>query len=163
MWGRIKRACTILSGKPVYFNSAIIRGDGKFEELVKGMRELLESDVEQPSERTMIENSGITVFCDNSTQKVRRGFTFPCELERRCMFVFEKEREKYGETEYMEYLISVQDYKTIKTSYPLWDKAKRACCTFFGKPISFNNSYIEEISRFKELVEAMQGLLESAV
>ena len=45
VWGRIKRACKALFGKPVYFSDVHIEDEGKFRSLVNEMSELLESDI----------------------------------------------------------------------------------------------------------------------
>ena len=42
--GRIKRACKVLFGKPVYFNDVHIESEEMFKNLVKDMESLLESD-----------------------------------------------------------------------------------------------------------------------
>ena len=44
-WGRIKRACRALFGKPVCFNDVHIEDEEKFRALIKDMTDLLDNDV----------------------------------------------------------------------------------------------------------------------
>ena len=46
LWGRIKRACKSLFGKPVYFSDVHMENEDTFRKLVKDMEDLLESDCE---------------------------------------------------------------------------------------------------------------------
>ena len=41
IWGRVKRACRALFGKPVYFNDVHLEGEETFQKLVKDMEALL--------------------------------------------------------------------------------------------------------------------------
>ena len=44
LWGRIKRACRALFGKPVYYNDVHIENADTFKRLVDDMKNLMESD-----------------------------------------------------------------------------------------------------------------------
>jgi len=44
LWGRVKRACKVLFGKPVYFNDVHMEGEETFKKLVNDMESLIESD-----------------------------------------------------------------------------------------------------------------------
>lgn len=44
LFGRIKRACRALFGKPVYYNDVHIESEDTFKRLVDDMKNLMESD-----------------------------------------------------------------------------------------------------------------------
>ena len=46
LWGRIKRACKVLFGKPIYYNDIHMENEDIFKKLVEDMKRLLESDCE---------------------------------------------------------------------------------------------------------------------
>jgi len=41
IWGRLKRACKALFGKPVYFNDVHMEGEERYKNLVSDMTELI--------------------------------------------------------------------------------------------------------------------------
>lgn len=45
LWGRIKRACRILFGKPMYYNDVHIESEDKFKKLIDDMKNLCDSIV----------------------------------------------------------------------------------------------------------------------
>jgi hypothetical protein len=157
IWGRIRRACTVLMGKPVYFNSLIIHGDATFGELLNKMQNLLDDYVEPLGENNLV--------TDENMGKRRKFFTFPCDLERCCLFVFEKEREANTLTSetWMEYLISVQDFRDVSSNNSAWKRVKGALRAVFGRPVGFNNSFIDTEAKYKELVDSMMGLFRSDI
>ena len=46
LWGRLKRACKALFGKPVYFSDVHMESEDTFKKLIKDMENLLESNCE---------------------------------------------------------------------------------------------------------------------
>lgn len=45
VWGRIKRACKVLFGKPIYYNDVHIEDADIFKKLVKDMEDLVQRDI----------------------------------------------------------------------------------------------------------------------
>ena len=53
VWGRIKRAASVLLGKPVYFNNVHLEGDKQYAKLVHDMTDLFKSNLIKYSERAI--------------------------------------------------------------------------------------------------------------
>ena len=76
---------------------------------------------------------------------------------RCCMFVIEKTNWQDGD---INYNISIQDSRYDHNYNTLWGRIKRAGSALFGKPIYFNDMYIENEEKYKQLLIEMQNLLE---
>ena len=47
LWGRIKRATSILFGKPIYYSDVNLEGEERFRKLVKDMDDLAKSNLNE--------------------------------------------------------------------------------------------------------------------
>lgn len=81
----------------------------------------------------------------------------PCDCKC-CMFVVEKTQYEDGGANYN---IAIQDSRYDHNYNTLWGRIKRACCVLFGKPIYYNDVYIEDEDVFRNLVSDMEDLLKS--
>lgn len=45
IWGRVKHACRIFLGKPVYYNDVHIENQDAFQSLIEEMKSLFDSDI----------------------------------------------------------------------------------------------------------------------
>jgi len=89
-------------------------------------------------------------------EKERNMVIRACDC-RCCMFVVEKTIWENGD---IDYNISIQDSRYDHNYNTLWGRIKRASSALFGKPIYFNDMYIENEEKYKQLIIEMQNLLE---
>jgi len=47
LWGRVKRAASILFGKPIYYSDVHLEGEEGFKKLIKDMDELAKSNLDE--------------------------------------------------------------------------------------------------------------------
>ena len=78
----------------------------------------------------------------------------PCDC-RCCMLVIEKTVWEDGDVSYN---ISVQDSRYDHNYNTVWGRIKRAVKVLFGKPVSYNDLYLEGKERFHKLIEDMERL-----
>ena len=78
----------------------------------------------------------------------------PCDCKC-CMFVIEKTAWEDGE---INYNISIQDSSYDHNYNTLWGRIKRAIKALSGKPIYFNDLFIEGEETFHKLVLDMEEL-----
>ena len=78
----------------------------------------------------------------------------PCDCKC-CMLVIEKSQWEDGDVCYN---ISVQDSRYDHNCNTPWGRLKRAAAILFGKPIYYNDLYLDGEDTFKKLVEDMQQL-----
>ena len=78
----------------------------------------------------------------------------PCDC-RCCMLVIEKTVWEDGDVSYN---ISVQDSRYDHNYNTVWGRIKRAAKVLFGKPVSYNDLYLEGKERFHKLIEDMERL-----
>lgn len=90
------------------------------------------------------------------TQKSRR-ITLPCDCKC-CMLVIEKTIWEGGD---INYNISIQDSRYDHNYNTLWGRIKRAAKTLFGKPIYYNDVYLEGEETFQQLAEDINDLAKS--
>ena len=45
LWGRLKRAASVLLGKPIYYNDVHLEGTERFEQFVQEMQDLAKTDL----------------------------------------------------------------------------------------------------------------------
>lgn len=91
--------------------------------------------------------------------KASKFIILPCDCKC-CMFVVEKTKWEDGTVEYN---INVQDSRYDSNYNTLWGRIKRACSILFGKPIYYNDVFMEGENKFRTLVNDMQSLLDSEV
>ena len=72
-----------------------------------------------------------------------------------CMFVVEKSEWDDGEVNYN---ISIQDSRYDHNYNTLWGRIKRAFMILFGKPIYYNDVYINDPEKYREFVGQMNTL-----
>ena len=92
----------------------------------------------------------------NKITKQHKVITLSCDCKC-CMFVIEKTNWEGNDVSYS---ISVQDSHYNHNYNTVWGRIKRACKILFGKPVYFNDVYIEDEEKFRELVKDMTELLE---
>lgn len=80
--------------------------------------------------------------------------TLPCDC-RCCMLVIEKSIYENGERAYS---ISIQDSRYDHDFNTLWGRIKRAASALFGKPIYYNDLYLDGEETFHQLVKDMEAL-----
>ena len=90
------------------------------------------------------------------THKSRR-ITLPCDCKC-CMFVIEKTVWEDGD---INYNITIQDSRYDHNYNTLWGRIKRAAKTLFGKPIYYNDVYLEGEETFQQLAEDINDLAKS--
>ncbi|NLX01120.1 MAG: phosphoenolpyruvate carboxylase [Syntrophomonadaceae bacterium] len=78
----------------------------------------------------------------------------PCDCKC-CMFVVEKTKWEDGD---ISYNITVQDSRYDHNYNTVWGRIKRATKILFGKPVYYNDVYIEGEERFKKLVDDLKAL-----
>jgi len=71
------------------------------------------------------------------------------------MFVVEKTKWEDGD---ISYNITVQDSRYDHNYNTVWGRIKRATKILFGKPVYYNDVYIEGEERFKKLVDDLKAL-----
>jgi len=71
------------------------------------------------------------------------------------MFVAEKTKWEDGD---ISYNITVQDSRYDHNYNTVWGRIKRATKILFGKPVYYNDVYIEGEERFKKLVDDLKAL-----
>ena len=71
------------------------------------------------------------------------------------MFVIEKSIYENGERAYS---ISIQDSRYDHDFNTLWGRIKRAASVLFGKPIYYNDLYLDGEETFHQLVKDMEAL-----
>jgi hypothetical protein len=74
------------------------------------------------------------------------------------MFVVEKTKWADGD---INYNISIQDSRYGHNYNTVWGRLKRASKALFGKPVYFNDVYLDGEERYKKLVADMTELLDS--
>lgn len=90
-------------------------------------------------------------------EKKTARIMLPCDCGC-CMFVIEKTVWEDGD---MNYNISVQDSSYGHSYNTLWGRLQRAVKALFGKPIYFNDVYLEGEDTFQQLVRDMNALAAS--
>lgn len=90
------------------------------------------------------------------TQKSRR-ITLPCDCKC-CMLVIEKTIWEDGD---INYNITIQDSRYDHNYNTLWGRMKRAAKTLFGKPIYYNDVYLDGEETFQQLAEDINNLAKS--
>ena len=85
-----------------------------------------------------------------------KQIVLPCTC-RCCMFVVEKTAWEDGS---IVYNISVQDSRYDHGYNTMWGRLKRAAKILFGKPIYYNDVYLEGEETFDQLVHDMNQLRE---
>ena len=90
------------------------------------------------------------------TQKSRR-ITLPCDCKC-CMLVIEKTIWEDGD---INYNITIQDSRYDHNYNTLWGRMKRAAKTLFGKPIYYNDVYLDCEETFQQLAEDINNLAKS--
>ena len=78
----------------------------------------------------------------------------PCDCKC-CMLVIEKTVWEDGD---INYNISVQDSRYDHNYNTLWGRIKRAAKVLFGKPIYYNDLYLEGEESFHKLIKDMESL-----
>lgn len=78
----------------------------------------------------------------------------PCDCKC-CMLVIEK---TVGEDGDVSYNISIQDSRYDHNYNTVWGRIKRAVKVLFGKPIYYNDLYLEGEEKFHKLVDDMEAL-----
>ena len=73
-----------------------------------------------------------------------------------CMLVVDKEIFDDGE---INYNLSVQDSYYYHNFSTLWGRIKCACKALFGKPIYYNDVYLEDPAEFRGFVKELNGLV----
>lgn len=51
LWGRLKRAASVLFGKPIYYNDVHLEGAERFEQFVQEMQDLAKTDLQNADEK----------------------------------------------------------------------------------------------------------------
>lgn len=77
--------------------------------------------------------------------------TLRCECKC-CMLVIEKSVWDDGD---IDYDISIQDSRYDHNYNTFWGRLKRAFKILFGKPVYYNDVYIEDEETFNKLIEDM--------
>ncbi len=90
-------------------------------------------------------------------EKKTARITLPCDC-RCCMFVIEK---TLWEDHSVAYNITVQDSRYDHNYNTLWGRLKRAATALLGKPISYNDVYLDGEDTFRQLVRDMAALAKS--
>lgn len=72
-----------------------------------------------------------------------------------CMLVIDKTVWDDGSSDYN---ISIQDARYDHGCNTLWGRLKRAAKALFGKPVYYNDLYLEGEEQYAALVEEMQAL-----
>ena len=90
------------------------------------------------------------------TQKNRR-IILPCDCKC-CMLVIEKTIWEDGD---INYNITIQDSRYDHNYNTLWGRLKRAAKTLFGKPIYYNDVYLDGEDTFQQLAEDINNLAKS--
>lgn len=83
--------------------------------------------------------------------------TLPCDCKC-CMLVIEKAVWEDGD---INYNITIQDSRYDHNYNTLWGRLKRAAKILFGKPIYYNDVFLNGEDTFKKLVEDMDNLARS--
>ena len=83
--------------------------------------------------------------------------TLPCDCKC-CMFVVEKTIWEDGD---INYNITIQDSRYDHNYNTLWGRIKRAASILFGKPIYYNDVYLDGEEIFTKLVKDMDELSKS--
>ena len=83
--------------------------------------------------------------------------TLPCDCKC-CMFVVEKTVWEDGD---INYNITIQDARYDHNYNTLWGRIKRATKILFGKPIYYNDVYLDGDEKFQKLVKDMDELAKS--
>jgi len=83
--------------------------------------------------------------------------TLPCDCKC-CMFVVEKTIWEDGD---INYNITIQDSRYDHNYNTLWGRIKRAASILFGKPIYYNDVYLDGEEIFQKLVKDMDELSKS--
>jgi len=91
--------------------------------------------------------------------KKDKRLTLPCDCKC-CMFVVEKTKWEDGE---INYNISIQDSRYYHNYNTVFGRLKRAAKVLFGKPVYFNDVYLEGETRYKQLVSDMTELMNSNI
>lgn len=72
------------------------------------------------------------------------------------MFVAEKTKWEDGD---IRYSLSIQDSRYDHNYNTVWGRIKRADAPLFGKPVYFNDVYIDDEGKFKKLVSDLSELI----
>ncbi|RKI69701.1 hypothetical protein D7V91_04855 [bacterium 1xD42-67] len=89
-------------------------------------------------------------------KKKSQLIALPCDCKC-CMFVIEKTAWEDGS---IDYGISIQDSRYDHNYNTLWGRMKRAIKILFGKPIYYNDVYLNGEETFNQLIEDMKRLKE---
>jgi len=85
--------------------------------------------------------------------------TLPCDCKC-CMFVIEKTVWEDGD---INYNITIQDARYDHNYNTLWGRIKRATKILFGKPVYYNDVYLDGEEKFWKLVKDMDELAKSTL
>lgn len=88
----------------------------------------------------------------------RKRITLPCDCKC-CMLVIEKTAWADGD---IHYTISVMDARYDHGCNTLWGRIKGAVSLLFGKPVCYNEIYLEGEDAFRKLADGMDGLAKAA-
>lgn len=83
-----------------------------------------------------------------------RFIALPCDCGC-CMFVVEKSVYEDGD---IAYDISIQDSRYDHDCNTLWGRVKRAAKILFGKPVYYNDAYLEGEETYRKLLDEMIAL-----
>ena len=89
-------------------------------------------------------------------KKKSQLIVLPCACKC-CMFVIEKTAWEDGS---IDYDISIQDARYDHNYNTLWGRVKRALKILFGRPIYYNDVYLNGEEAFDQLIEDMKRLKE---
>ena len=85
--------------------------------------------------------------------------TLPCDCKC-CMFVIEKTVWEDGD---INYNITIQDARYDHNYNTLWGRIKRATKILFGKPVYYNDVYLDGEEKFWKLAKDMDELAKSTL
>ena len=88
---------------------------------------------------------------------ISKRITLPCDCKC-CTFVIEKTVWDEGD---IGYNISIQDSRYDHNYNTVWERIKRAVKILFGKPIYYNDVYLDGEETFRNLVKDMGELAKS--
>ena len=80
----------------------------------------------------------------------------PCDCHC-CMMVVERVEWDDGDVDYN---VAVQDSRYDHDYNTIWGRIKRAAKALFGKPVYFNDVYIDDPARFAQWVDELRALAE---
>ena len=92
----------------------------------------------------------------NNKDQIKREKIIFLRCDCNCsMFVIDKTRWSDGETSYN---ISVQDSRYDHNHTTIWGRIRSAFKILFGKPVYYNDVYIDSPEKFEEFVKQINDL-----